>query len=83
VLRDDRVPRWIRGGLVGTAAYLVLPFDIIPDWIPVLGQMDDLLVMSIGVRTLLRRVPEKILAEHWDGDPELLTKILGREPGAA
>jgi len=77
VVRDDRIPMWIRGGLVGTAAYLVLPFDLIPDWIPVLGQMDDLLVMTIGVRMLLRRVPEPILTEHWDGDPQLLSKILG------
>lgn len=74
---------WIRGGLIGTAAYLVLPFDVIPDWVPVLGQMDDLLVMSIGVRTLLRRVPENILSEHWDGDAELLAKILGREASEA
>jgi len=79
VVRDDRIPMWIRGGLVGTAAYLVLPFDVIPDWIPVLGQLDDLLVMSIGVRMLLRRVPEDVLREHWDGDPDLLAKILGRE----
>jgi uncharacterized membrane protein YkvA (DUF1232 family) len=79
VVRDDRIPMWIRGGLLGTAAYLVLPFDVVPDWIPVLGQMDDLLVVTIGVRTLLRRVPEEILAEHWNGDPELLARILGHE----
>ena len=79
VVRDDRIPKWIRGGLIGTAAYLVLPFDLVPDWIPVLGQMDDLLVITIGVRTLLRRVPEPILREHWDGDADLLEKILGRE----
>ena len=79
VVRDDRIPKWIRGGLVGTAAYLVLPFDVIPDWIPVLGQLDDIVVMTVGVRMLLRRVPEDVLNEHWDGDPALLAKILGRE----
>ena len=79
VVRDDRVPAWIRGGLVGTVAYLILPFDLIPDWIPVLGEMDDLFVMTIGVRTLLRRVPEPILNEHWDGDADLLAKLLGRK----
>jgi uncharacterized membrane protein YkvA (DUF1232 family) len=79
VVRDDRIPKWIRGGLIATAAYLVLPFDLIPDRIPVIGQMDDLLVVTLGVRTLLRRVPEPILDELWDGDPELLAKILGRE----
>jgi uncharacterized membrane protein YkvA (DUF1232 family) len=79
VVRDDRIPTWVRAGLAGVAAYLVLPFDVVPDWVPVLGQMDDLLVVTIGVRTLLRRVPEEILEEHWDGDRELLAKILGTD----
>ena len=79
VVRDDRVPVWIRGGLVGTVAYLIMPFDLIPDWIPVLGEVDDLFVMTIGVRTLLRRVPEPILNEHWDGDADLLAQLLGRK----
>jgi len=79
VVRDDRVPVWIRAGLVGTVAYLIMPFDLIPDWIPVLGEVDDLFVMTIGVRTLLRRVPEPILNEHWDGDADLLAQLLGRK----
>ena len=87
VVRDDRIPTWIRAGLAGVAAYLVLPFDVVPDWVPVLGQMDDLLIVTIGVRTLLRRVPSEILEEHWDGERELLAKILGSdtdedEPGS-
>lgn len=78
-VRDERVPLAVRGGLVGVAAYLALPFDIVPDWIPVLGQLDDFILMTLGVRTLLRRVPEPILREHWDGDREVLAKLLGRD----
>ena len=84
VVRDDRVPMWVRVGLGGIAAYLVLPVDVVPDWMPVLGQMDDVLLVTVGVRTLLQRVPERILEEHWDGEHETLAKVLGtpaREEG--
>jgi len=78
VVRDERVPRLVRGGLVGVAAYLALPVDVVPDWIPVLGQLDDVVVLTLGVRTLLRRVPEPILSEHWSGERRVLETLLGR-----
>ncbi len=78
VTRDDRAPRLVRYGLIGLAAYLALPFDIIPDGIPVLGQLDDVVVLTVGVRTLLRRVPEPILKEHWSGERRVLAALLGR-----
>jgi uncharacterized membrane protein YkvA (DUF1232 family) len=78
VVRDSRVPKLIRGGLVGIAAYLALPFDIIPDWIPIAGQVDDVVVLTVGVRTLLRRVPEEVLREHWRGEHHTLETLLGR-----
>jgi uncharacterized membrane protein YkvA (DUF1232 family) len=79
VVRDDRVPMWIRGGLIGTGAYLALPFDIVPDWVPLLGQLDDFVVLTLGIRTLLRRVPADVLREHWDGERLVLAKLIGRE----
>jgi uncharacterized membrane protein YkvA (DUF1232 family) len=78
VIRDERVSRALRGGLLGVGAYLALPFDVIPDWIPVVGQLDDFVVLTLGVRTLLRRVPEPILREHWDGEHRTLEQLLGR-----
>jgi uncharacterized membrane protein YkvA (DUF1232 family) len=79
VVRDQRVPRLVRGGLIGIAAYLALPFDVVPDWIPVLGQLDDVVVITLGARTLLRRVPEPILNEHWTGERNVLETLLGRK----
>jgi uncharacterized membrane protein YkvA (DUF1232 family) len=79
VVRDKRVSPLVRGGLVGVAAYLALPVDIVPDWIPVLGQLDDVMLLTLGVRTLLRRVPEKILREHWSGERRVLESLLGRQ----
>jgi uncharacterized membrane protein YkvA (DUF1232 family) len=78
VVRDKRVPMHVRGRLVGVAAYLALPVDVVPDWIPVLGQLDDVMLLTVGVRTLLRRVPEKILREHWSGERRVLETLLGR-----
>lgn len=77
-VRDERVPIVLRGAMVGVAAYLALPFDIVPDWIPLLGQLDDFILVTLGLRTLLRRMPEPILLEHWDGDREVLEMLLGR-----
>lgn len=85
VVRDKRVSRMVRGGLIGVAAYLALPFDVIPDWIPVLGQVDDVVVLTVGVRTLLRQVPEPVIREHWTGEKRILEAVLGRavrDPGA-
>lgn len=78
VVRDERVPRVVRGGLVALGAYLALPFDVVPDWVPVLGQVDDFVVLTVGVRALLRRVPEPILREHWSGERRVLELLLGR-----
>jgi uncharacterized membrane protein YkvA (DUF1232 family) len=79
VTRDDRTPGVVRAGLIAIAAYLAMPFDIIPDWLPVLGQLDDFVVLTVGVRTLLRRVPESVLQEHWTGEQHILDTLVGRK----
>lgn len=64
LFRDRRIgwgPRLIALGLV---LYLAMPLDIIPDFIPVLGYLDDVLIVVIGVGLLLRAIPRYILEEH-------------------
>src|SRR5687767_10841508 len=78
VVRDKRVPVLVRGSLIAMAAYLALPFDVVPDWLPVLGQVDDVVVLTVGVRTILRQVPEPVLREHWTGERRILEAVLGR-----
>lgn len=78
VVRDKRVSIFVRSGLVATAAYLALPFDVVPDWIPFIGQLDDFVVLTFGVRTLLRQVPDPILREHWTGEGRVLDVLVGR-----
>lgn len=64
LFRDPRVS--IVPGLIAVAliAYLAMPIDIIPDFIPVLGYVDDLLVLVIGAGLLLRSIPPHVLEEH-------------------
>ena len=64
VARDPRVPRWVRAVPVLVAVYLVIPLDIIPDFIPVVGQLDDIIIIGIGLWLLLRAIPPGVLEEH-------------------
>ncbi|MGH2811479.1 MAG: YkvA family protein [Actinomycetota bacterium] len=73
--RDPRVPRRNKFVLGAVGAYLILPFDLIPDWMPGFGHLDDLALFVVALDGLLNRVPEEVLEEHWDGDPAVLDTI--------
>ena len=77
LLRDERVPRRNKALLVGLAAYLALPFDLVPDFIPVAGQLDDALLVAFVLRHLVRASGPAILSEHWPG-PERSLEVLLR-----
>jgi uncharacterized membrane protein YkvA (DUF1232 family) len=64
MLRDDRVPVEARTALVAGAAYVISPVDLIPGFIPVLGQLDDLLVALLGIRFALAQAPVEVREEH-------------------
>lgn len=65
--RDRRVPLRARLLVAGVGLYLAMPFDIIPDWIPVIGHLDDLFVLGLALRWLVRSVPPEALKESWSG----------------
>ena len=70
--RDPRVPARSKATLLLLGGYLALPFDIIPDFIPVAGQMDDLMVIAFALDQMINRVPPEVVREHWDGDGDVL-----------
>ncbi len=76
--RDKRVPLPIKALVIGTGVYLALPFDVIPDWLPGVGYLDDALLVGFVLHRLIRHVSPEILAEHWDGAvplPELARRL--------
>jgi uncharacterized membrane protein YkvA (DUF1232 family) len=64
LMRDPRVPWWAKIIAGAVVAYVASPIDLIPDFIPVLGHVDDLLVAIIGGGLLLRSVPRHVVEEH-------------------
>jgi uncharacterized membrane protein YkvA (DUF1232 family) len=62
--RDPRIPRRARLAPLLVAAYIVSPLDLIPDFIPVLGQLDDLAALSLAMRFVQRALPAELLEEH-------------------
>jgi uncharacterized membrane protein YkvA (DUF1232 family) len=76
LLGDPRVPRRKKALLVALAGYLALPFDLVPDFIPVAGQLDDALVVALVLRSLLRAGGESLVREHWPGPDTSLSLVL-------
>ncbi|CAN5213887.1 hypothetical protein BH20ACT22_BH20ACT22_12490 [soil metagenome] len=75
LLRDPRVPSRNKAIVAVVAGYLLLPFDIIPDFIPFIGQADDLVLVAFALDQILNRVPEEIVLEHWEGDDDVLEVV--------
>lgn len=73
--RDPRVPTKNKLIFGGVAAYLLLPIDFIPDFIPGIGQIDELALIALGLDAMVNRVPAEVVAEHWDGDGDVLETI--------
>jgi uncharacterized membrane protein YkvA (DUF1232 family) len=74
--RDSRVRRRDRLLLVGLGGYLALPFDLVPDFIPILGQLDDAVLVLLVLRRLVRSAGADLVREHWPGQEGSLRAVL-------
>jgi uncharacterized membrane protein YkvA (DUF1232 family) len=75
LLRDPRVPRRRKLLLVLLVAYLAMPIDLVPDFIPVAGQLDDAILVALVLRAVLRSGGDDLLQEHWSGPPRSLELV--------
>ena len=74
--RDPRVPWYAKAVALAVAAYALSPIDLIPDFIPVLGYLDDIILVPLGILLAVRLIPPAVLAEH------RATAIDARLPGS-
>jgi uncharacterized membrane protein YkvA (DUF1232 family) len=76
LLADDRVPRSRKLLLVPLLLYLVTPLDLVPDFIPVVGALDDAIVVALAFRVVLRGAGPRLVRDHWPGPPRSLDLLL-------
>ena len=76
LVSDPRVARRRKIALILVGGYLAMPFDLVPDFIPVAGQVDDAVIVAIALRGLLRSTGPELLRSHWPGPRAGLAFIL-------
>ncbi|HYT78718.1 MAG TPA: YkvA family protein [Actinomycetota bacterium] len=76
LIGDSRVPRSSKALLVFGAAWIASPIDLIPEFIPVLGPLDDAVVAALILRRVLKTAGAEVVADHWRGDPATLQRLL-------
>lgn len=76
LLGDERLPRRTKILLWVVVAYLAMPFDLVPDVIPVAGLLDDAILVAVVLRVVLRAGGPDLLSEHWPGPASSLRVLL-------
>lgn len=75
LLGDDRVPMRAKLTIGAAAVYVASPVDLIPEFIPVIGVADDILVVMFALDNLISRAGPEVVQEHWDGPGDILSLI--------
>jgi uncharacterized membrane protein YkvA (DUF1232 family) len=75
--RDPRVPRRARVAVVIAMLWVLSPIDLIPEFLPVIGPLDDIIAVAVLLRYAGRSVPRQVLLDAWPGDPYLMERLLG------
>jgi uncharacterized membrane protein YkvA (DUF1232 family) len=76
LVSDPRVSRSRKLAMLALLAYLAMPIDLIPDFIPVAGQLDDAILVALVLRTVLRSAGADVVREHWPGPDSSLNALL-------
>jgi len=76
LLKDDRVPRSAKLWLGFAALWIASPIDLLPEFLPVVGPLDDAIVAAAVLRHLVRKAGSDVVYEHWRGDPATITRVL-------
>ena len=75
--KDPRVPRRAKVAVAFAGLWVLSPIDLIPEFLPVIGPLDDVVVVALAFRYAARQVPREVLFEAWPGQPSVLERVLG------
>jgi uncharacterized membrane protein YkvA (DUF1232 family) len=75
--RDPRVPRRAKVVVALAGLWLLSPIDLLPEFLPVIGPLDDVLVVALALRYAARQVPREVLVAAWPGESRVLERLLG------
>ena len=75
LMTDRRVERVDKLLVMGAIAYILIPLDWVPDFIPFLGEVDDLFVLMLSLQRLIQNAGRRVLLDHWPGDPSDLSDL--------
>ncbi len=75
--KDPRVPRRAKVAVLIAGLWVASPIDLIPEFLPVIGPLDDIVVVALALRYAGRQVPREVLLAAWPGEPRLIERLLG------
>ena len=75
--RDSRVPKRAKVAVGFALLWVLSPIDLIPEFLPVIGPLDDVVVVALAFRYAARQVPRQVLLEAWPGKPSTIERLLG------
>jgi uncharacterized membrane protein YkvA (DUF1232 family) len=76
--KDPRVSRRARVAVIAAGVWVLSPIDLIPEFLPVIGPLDDVVVVALALRYAGRQVPREVLLEAWPGSPDTIDRLLGQ-----
>ena len=75
--KDPRVPRRAKVAVAIAGLWVLSPIDLIPEFLPVIGPLDDVVVVALALRYAARRIPREAIYEAWPAEPRLLERLIG------
>jgi uncharacterized membrane protein YkvA (DUF1232 family) len=75
--KDPRVPRQARIAILVAGLWVASPIDLIPEFLPVIGPLDDVIVVALALRYAGRQIPRDVLMAAWPGERQLIERLLG------
>ena len=80
---DPRVPARAKAAVAFAALWVLSPIDLIPEFLPVIGPLDDIVVVALALRYAGRSIPLDVIHEAWPADPDLIDRLLGAPTAVA